>query len=245
MEEIKKQLDEIYRDIHKCHKCPDMCPSKELRRSDAVNPHADVFIISQALAENTLRKTGVQFFDKNGEPGDTGRNLEKFLNQFNRTIYPPSLIELGPGVRIRARKPEFLTVYNTDLAQCYPGKKKTGKGGDRKPKKCEVEECTNAGFIQHEMEIIKPKLVLLMGTVSTNSFFEFFGKYMTESCWHKGLNLEEHINQIVKQRSLPIFQISTLTANVCPIYHASGANNGRFPKMIQTDLINLLAGALK
>ena len=115
-EEIRNQLDELYRNIHQCHLCPKMDREKKLRRSDAVDPLADVFIVSQALAELTQRKTGVSFFDEKGQLGKTGRNLEEFLRKFKRTLYPPWSIQLEEGLQIPAREPEFLTVYNTEVS---------------------------------------------------------------------------------------------------------------------------------
>src|SRR5215510_1790778 len=91
------QLQKLYHEIHACHLCPNMDPSKALRRQEAIDTSMDVFIVSQALAEGQFRKSRVHFFTEAGGLGNTGRNLEKFLNQFHRTVYPPRAVRLASG----------------------------------------------------------------------------------------------------------------------------------------------------
>src|SRR5438128_9587001 len=55
------QLQKLYREIHACHICQNMDPSKALRRQEAIDTSMDVFIVSQALAEGQFRKSGVHF----------------------------------------------------------------------------------------------------------------------------------------------------------------------------------------
>jgi len=58
---------------------------------------------------------------------------------------------------IRAR------VYFSAVARCFPGKAKGG-GGDRRPSPDEIERCRP--FIQGEVGILKPRLVLPVGTLA-------------------------------------------------------------------------------
>ena len=76
------ELNELYSDIHNCHECPRMDREKSLRLTQAVNTESDVFVISQTLAANQLRKSGVSFFRADGHIGNTGFSLEIFLNNF-------------------------------------------------------------------------------------------------------------------------------------------------------------------
>jgi len=58
-------------------------------------------------------------------------------------------------------------VYFTSLTRCYPGKAPKGKG-DRKPSAREVELCSP--FLQREIELIDPVLVLLVGSMAIERF---------------------------------------------------------------------------
>jgi uracil-DNA glycosylase family 4 len=166
--DTKKRFETLYLRIHQCRKCPNMCHEKALRDISRTNTKADVLIVSQALAEGTLRKSGINFFDEKLKLGGTGRNLEKFLNLFGRTV--------------DFRKPNC--IYNSEVAQCFPGKAANGKG-DRKPT---TEECLNCkAFLEEEIAIVKPRLILAMGKAS----FEFLEKHLLENgengCTYKGI----------------------------------------------------------
>jgi hypothetical protein len=52
-----ESLSYFYEEIHQCHICPNMDREKELRKLEAIDLKADVFIVSQSLAENQLRKS--------------------------------------------------------------------------------------------------------------------------------------------------------------------------------------------
>jgi len=67
---------------------------------ESVNVSSDVFIVSQSLAAGQLRKSGVNFFDEKGVLGNTGKNLEKFLNLFSRTVFPPVSVKISENVLI-------------------------------------------------------------------------------------------------------------------------------------------------
>jgi hypothetical protein len=132
-------LRKLYHEIHVCHLCPKMDPFKALRRPEAIDLSMDVFIVSQALAEGQLRQSGVNFFTAEGGLGSTGRNLETFLNQFHRTVYPPREVRLASGVVIPPASAPLRSVYNTELTQCFPGKGSTGT--DRAPTATEIATC--------------------------------------------------------------------------------------------------------
>jgi len=105
-----------------------MDPSKALRRTEAIDPCMDVFIVSEALASDQLRKSGVNFFTEGGVLDNTGRNLEKLLNQFGRTVFPPRKVLLGSAMVLDAN-PSYRSVYNARLTQCFPGRmRRRGNG---------------------------------------------------------------------------------------------------------------------
>jgi uracil-DNA glycosylase len=233
-----KKIYELYKDIQSCNICAKMDREKSLRLIDAVNPKSDVFIISQTLAENQLRKSGVNFFQADGSLGITGARLERFLNKFNRTVYPLQGVKISGNVTIRGCTPEYKTVYNSEIAQCYPGKNKAKKG-DRKPDCEEILNCKNKGFLNNEIIMIKPRLLLLMGKTSRDNFFEYFLEQ------HFPPSLSDHISEIVHNGTIPTFSVNELSLYVLPIQHASGANP-RFQEMINDNkLVELITEALK
>lgn len=211
---------------------------KTLRLVEAVNPTSDVFIISQTLAANQLRRSGVNFFQANGQLGKTGEALEEFLKQFNRTVYPGQEVKILSGITIPKCKVGYVPVYNTEIAECYPGKKLDNKG-DRPPTNEEISTCIAKGFLIRELELIRPKLVLLMGKASRNSFFE-----QILYCSHPS-KLSAHIDNIVNDDKIPNFEIGHIEIYVMPIQHASGANP-RFHSMTKDNkLIGTIRKVLK
>ncbi len=225
-------LINLYSEIHNCNICPKMDKYKMQRKIESVDENSNVFILSQALAENQLRKSGVNFFKSDATVGDTGKLLEKFLNQINQTIYPPRDVKLENGSIIPRGNPKFKSVYNTEIAQCYPGKGKVK--GDRIPDKYEIQSCINSNFLLNEIQIIKPKLMLLMGRASTQTFF----KYILKS--ENKLTLTDSINQIITKNEIPKTTIFGIEIAYLPIQHASGANPS-FGKMCNDEkLITLV-----
>ncbi len=70
--------------------------------------------------------------------------------------------QLGVGEReFRER------VYMSAVARCFPGK--APKGGDRKPSPEEIVRCRP--FIERELDILKPRLVLPVGTMAIEQVF--------------------------------------------------------------------------
>ena len=226
-----KQLTTVYDEIHKCHICPNMNPIKERRNISAVSHKIKIFIISQALAEKQLRLSGVNFFQLDGTLGSTGKQLEKFLNLFYQTVFPPNEIELNNGKIIPQCEDNYLSVYNTEITQCFPGK--TDRG-DRKSNQDEIENCLEKEFLFNEMKFVKPKLLLLMGRLSINTFYKFV------------LGIEEKrstneiIDDIINKSSVPIFNLNGQKIGVLPIQHASGRNPQYSVMLKNIKLINLI-----
>lgn len=54
------------------------------------------------------------------------------------------------------------SIYMAAVARCFPGKAKGG--GDRKPDPAEIERCRF--FLQREVKILRPKLVIPVGTLA-------------------------------------------------------------------------------
>jgi uracil-DNA glycosylase family 4 len=205
---MQDELKDLYQKIFECHICPLMDSQKALRKVELTNTSADVFIISQSLARDTLRESGISFITKELKIGSTGRQLEKFLNKFGRTIDPKN----------------EKCVYNSEIAQCYPGKNKNGKG-DRKPTQDEMANCLH--FLLKEIDLVKPKVILLMGKSSRDAFWKYVLK-------KKCLPFSEHVGKLDYYNGIPII----------PIQHASGANP-RYKKMLANEkLVSLIKDIL-
>jgi uracil-DNA glycosylase len=214
-----------------------MDPSKEMRLTAAIDQSMDVFIVSQALAEGQLRKSGVNFFNEGGILGNTGRNLEKFLNQFNRTVYPPRKVSLASGAMVRQATSSFRSVYNTELTQCFPGK--TGKGEDRVPSSTEITTCLGRNFLKREIALMMPTLLLLMGDKSRKAFY----KYIT--AMPRKDTLQAHLDNIIASGSIPMHKIGEVSVSVLPIQHASGANPAFNGMLKNEQLITLIRDFLE
>lgn len=59
-------------------------------------------------------------------------------------------------------------VYMSTVARCFPGKAANG-GGDRKPDAEEIARC--APFLQREIEILQPRLLIPVGTLAIAQVF--------------------------------------------------------------------------
>jgi uracil-DNA glycosylase len=58
-------------------------------------------------------------------------------------------------------------VYLTSLTRCFPGKSPGGHG-DRPPSKAEIALCRH--FLDRELELINPRLILLVGKMAIDAF---------------------------------------------------------------------------
>jgi uracil-DNA glycosylase len=58
-------------------------------------------------------------------------------------------------------------VYLTSLTRCFPGKSRSGNG-DRVPTAAEMALCRH--FLDRELELIQPRLVLLVGKMAIDAF---------------------------------------------------------------------------
>jgi uracil-DNA glycosylase family 4 len=87
----------------------------------------------------------------------TGRALEGFVRSFGYSVDSTSSLPL---------------VYSSDILQRYPGPSPRG-GGDRRPTPAEVAHC--AGWLDEELQLVKPLVVLLLGGFTARCFAEAHG----------------------------------------------------------------------
>ena len=60
------------------------------------------------------------------------------------------------------------SVYMAAVCRCFPGKAETG--GDRVPDEAEIKNC--AKWLQKEIEILKPKLIIPVGKLAISQFIK-------------------------------------------------------------------------
>jgi uracil-DNA glycosylase len=101
-----------------------------------------MMLIGQAPGRVTDRK-GYHF------AGPAGRVLEMWLD---RAGFPPGYFRQH--------------VYLTSLTRCFPGKSASGNG-DRPPSRAEIALCRR--FLDRELELIQPRVVLLVGKMAIDA----------------------------------------------------------------------------
>jgi len=209
-EELKSIFQEIY-NLNVCGKDP-LKVHREISKTDI---NSKVMIIAEAMAPEQVRLSGINYFFKDGTIGNTGKSLEKFLNKFGYTVYPD--------------KPNC--IYHTEIVHGFPGYEiKNEKRYIRRPTKKEIQLSIDSGILQKEIDIVQPKLILLMGNTAYQSFYTYFLGIKPEN------NLTKEIGEISNTKKYRRYMdIPTI-----PIQHSSGANP-RFRQMLgNKHLINLL-----
>jgi len=160
-----KLISGHYEKVHACNKCFNCfgCSFKhdslKVRRKVLEGAlDSKIFIIAQSIAERTQRLSGLPYTYTNGQLSTTGKKLDKYLSLIGYTIIPNNGRKL---------------VYSSDIVHCYPGKKNNGDG-DNKPTSQEIKNCYD--WLTKEIEIIKPKVLLLLGKVAAETFLSLFCK---------------------------------------------------------------------
>ena len=213
-EKLQLIFDEIY-NLNICGKDP----LKVHRDISKTNIHSKIMVIAEAMAPEQVRLSGINYFFKDGTIGNTGKSLEKFLNKFEYTVYP--------------EKPNC--IYHTEIVHGFPGYEiKNGKKYIRRPTKKEIQLSIDSGILQKEINIVQPKLILLMGNTAYQSFYTYFLGIKPEN------NLTKEIGEISNTKEFKRY----MGIPIIPIQHSSGANP-RFSEMLEnknlTDLITRLS----
>lgn len=204
----KDKTEQLFEEIFNSNVCgPD---SQKVRRNiHKTNINADVLVIAEAMAPGQVRLSGVNYFFPDGTIGSTGKNLEKFLNKLKQTVYPE----------------KENCIYHSEIVHSFPGYSiKANKKTIRKPTKNEIEQSLKMDILKQEIEVIKPRIILLMGDTAYRAFYKHFLKKDPEN------NLTSEIKRIssggdyFKYNDIPVF----------PIQHASGANP-RFNDMLKNE----------
>lgn len=92
-------------------------------------------------------------------------------------------------------------IYMSAVCRCFPGKK--SKGGDRVPNKSEIKTCSQ--WLNTELELLQPKLVLPVGKLAISQYIEV----------NKLTDVIGEIHQI---------ELNGLRVDMIPLPHPSGAS---------------------
>src|SRR6266540_3838926 len=160
-----RRLLGLYREINECERCladpgcrllPD--DERVMRRVDPRSVASPLFVVGQALGPDTQRRSGLPYMYPSGALSPTGRALERFLRRLGFTIDPCGTLPYA---------------YLSDIVQRYPGAA-AGGGGDRRPTPREVANC--AEWLDAELRIVQPRMILLLGKQSAGYFLRAHGQ---------------------------------------------------------------------
>lgn len=173
-----RYLSRLYRDIYECERCIqdptcEMRPDdrRVLRRVISRSVTSPLFIVGQALGPETQRRSGLPYTYTNGTLSPTGRALDQFLRM------------IGFSIDVEGDLPY---PYSSDIVQRYPGRA-PGGGGDRRPNPVEVANC--ADWLEAELRLVQPKIVLLLGKPAARSFLR---RYAGDNSLAWGLGRDVH-----------------------------------------------------
>ena len=142
----KNKLKKLDGQVTTCTMCEELVKSRKQPVMGYGDVNADVLIIGEAPGRLGANETGIPFTkDKSGVL------LQKILGEIGLSESEPE-----------STRPKLKNVYITNIVKCNP---QTQNGNNRSPSKEEIFNCSN--FLQKELEIIKPSLVVTLGIPST------------------------------------------------------------------------------
>lgn len=198
------KLSEIYYDIWKWGQGYEM--DVALRKTEAIDPYSQIFIIGEAYARNQVHQTGINWFNKLGKIGPAGQNLEKILNFVEYSIRPPRRVSVG-NYWVEPNTKQYQTAYTTDICPCFPGRNSLPRM---------IKDALSHEFLVRELEALRPKVILLLGKRSYKAFFKHILKQ------EMNLKISE---SFVKLSPQTVNQLNEyMGAIVVPFYHPSPQN---------------------
>lgn len=212
------RLSIVFDKIHKLNVCG-KDPLRVKRDISKTNVDSKIMVIAEAMAPEQVRLSGVNYFYKDGTIGNTGRYLEKFLNLFNHSVYPEH-----PNC-----------IYHTEIVHSFPGYvNKSGKRSIRRPTEKEIKESVESKILEQEIDIINPKLILLMGNTAYMTFYKYFLNIKPKRNLTKEIEYVSATGDHMVYRDIPVI----------PIQHSSGANP-RFSSMLKNEkLVELMTSII-
>ena len=155
-----KTLDDLHDELRRWGRRRD--PELVRRRTEAVDPSAQLMVVGEANARTNVRFSGVSWFTRDAELGMTGRRLEEILLLVGYSVHPPKPVEMEDGCAVPARPRGTRTAYTTDLYPAYP--LPDGRLSVRN-----VEAARQSGLLAREIELVRPKQGLRPSSVAPRS----------------------------------------------------------------------------
>jgi len=148
------------------------------RNLAAVNANARLAVIGEAVGPRTLRLSGVSYFDYEGNIGRSGKFLDAILGSWGYTVYPPCDVRVPGGTVLCRPGQGRKTAYCSDLCPVFPGYQptKSGKTRIRRPTPQLINSALDRSFLARELNIIKPRVILLLGKHAYASVYGHFLK---------------------------------------------------------------------
>ncbi len=196
---------DLYADIHKCHDCSDMLPTKAIRNTNMVDSASNVMLISQCMISTGGIDSGVHFYDRKGKLTKSGKLQELFLNQLDQTLAPAKPVELEKG-NIAERDTTQKTVYCTEMCMCHTGMTYASyihKDITRRPSMTEVKACLKNGFLLKELKWIRPRVIFLAGNAARLGFYRHILKTPVAR-EHAKMSISAEIEEIVNFTKFPV-----------------------------------------
>ncbi len=144
------RLRALYNEIHRWASQHD--PDQVPRRVVPEALDSEIVLIGSALARDTQRLSGLPYTHPDGRLSRGGRVLDDFLSRFGHSIDPSTNRRYA---------------YSTDLLPRFPGRESSGMG-NVEPSSSEIAEC--AHWLEAELQITAPKVVLLLGVIAARGF---------------------------------------------------------------------------
>jgi uracil-DNA glycosylase len=144
------------------------------RNLGAIVPDSELAVIGEAVGPRTLRVSGVSYFDEKGRIGRSGSYLDKILKPLGYTVYPPRAVMVSSGLIDCTAGAGRRTAYCTDLYPAFPGYETLrGQQRIRRPSQAQVKSAMEWGFLRTELEIVKPRAILLLGAEAYAQFYHY------------------------------------------------------------------------
>jgi uracil-DNA glycosylase family 4 len=154
------ELGKLYREIFICTKChPNVYASKVPRQVLERTLNSEIVLMAQAPGACGVRISGVHWNKEDGTLTKGGSFLDKHLALINYSVNLHTITNPRP--------------YTTNVLQCWTGRDKSGKR-DRTPTSEELYYCKR--WWRKEIEIIKPKFMVLLGKPAIECFAQVIGE---------------------------------------------------------------------
>lgn len=157
MTSSEQALDSLYQQIFDCRRCAKAIPSVVPRVVNPRSARSPIVMMAQAPSELGVRVSGRHWV---GDDGHVRPRGGAFLDKHLRHI----------GFTVDWHSGDLAAPYTTNVMHCFSGKQ--GKR-DRKPSTKELQTCKR--WWLDELEIVQPRVVLLLSAPAAVSFGKVVG----------------------------------------------------------------------